>query len=119
MAGCGQQTYPVSLFFKLADGSPLTVGAVFVQHATDPAVSGGGPIEADGRCRPVLRGQSCPGLPAGTYLIAVAGPMVADSDVPSPRLPFALSHTSPTTSNMTVQVGPRSPPETGFTLAVP
>jgi hypothetical protein len=120
-AGCGPGTYPVTLSFRLADGSALADGFAVVEHATDPAILGGGPIGADGQCRPLLRGQSSPGLPEGSYRIGLAGPPVADADEPAPRLAFALRHTNPATSGLTVEVGPQSPPEAVFTLetAVP
>ena len=67
---------------------PLTGGAVVVLDATDPVIVGGGPIGADGTCRPLMRGRSAPGLPAGSYRLGVTGPVSADLDDPSPPLPF-------------------------------
>jgi len=118
-AGCGPQTHPVAVSFTLPDGRPLTAGAVVVQHATDPVVLGGGPIEADGTCRPLLRGTSAPGLPAGTYRLGVTGPVSADLDEPSPPLPFDPVFTNPAASGLTLTVGPGSPEQATFSLAKP
>jgi hypothetical protein len=118
-AGCGQQSYPVALSFTLADGSPLTEGFATVQHTTDPAILGGGPITANGTCRPVLRGQSAPGLPAGTYRVGVTGAESQDFDSPAAPLPFESSYTNPADSGLTVTVGAGSPETTAFSLRLP
>lgn len=118
-AGCGPRVYPVSLSFKLADGSPLTAGFAAVQHDTDPAILGGGPITADGTCRPVLRGQSAPGLPAGTYRVGVAGAAAADFDAPPPPPLFNASYTNPADSGLMFTVGAGSAGQTSFTLEKP
>jgi hypothetical protein len=118
-AGCGPRTHPVAVSFTLPDGRPLTAGAVVVQHATDPVVLGGGPIEADGTCRPLLRGTSAPGLPAGTYRLGVTGQVSADLDEPSPSLPFDPVFTNPAASGLTLTVGPGSPEQATFSLAKP
>lgn len=115
-AGCGQQTHPVTLSFALADGSPLSAGFVSVQHTNDPAILGGGPIAADGTCRPVLRGKSAAGLPAGTYRVGVTAPDSGDFDTPSPPLPFASVYTNPAESGLTFTVGRGSPEQTAFSL---
>lgn len=119
-AGCGGTSYPVTLSFTLADGSPLTEGFASVQHATDPAILGGGPIGADGTCRPVLRGQSAAGLPAGTYNVGVTGDnTTADFDAPPPPPRFDESYTNPASSGLTFTVGPGSPGPTAFSLKKP
>jgi hypothetical protein len=118
-AGCGQRSYPVTLSFALADGSPLTAGFAAVEHDTDPAVLGGGPITADGTCRPVLRGRSAPGLPAGTYRVGVVGATPADFDAPPPPPVFDPSYTSPADSGLTFTVGPGSPAQASFSLKKP
>jgi len=118
-AGCGRQNYPVTLSFALADGSPLTEGFAAVRHPTDPAILGGGPITADGTCRPVLRGQSAPGLPAGTYQVGVTGAQSQDFDSPASPLPFASSYTNPVASGLTFTVGEGSPEATAFSLRPP
>ena len=118
-SGCGTTTHPVSLSFTLADGRPLTAGAVVVLHATDPVMVGGGPIGADGTCRPLLRGRSVPGLPAGSYRLAVTGPALADPDVAPPPLPFDPAFTDPAASGLTLTVGPGSPEQASFSLAKP
>ena len=115
-AGCGPTVHPVTLSFTLADGKPLTAGAAVVHHATDPAVLGGGVIEADGTCRLMLRGRSAPGLPAGTYRVGVSGVAPADIDEPSPPLPFDPIYTNPPASGLTLVVGPGSPGKTAFSL---
>jgi len=115
-AGCGPTVHPVALSFTLADGKPLTAGAVVVQHATEAAIFGGGPIEADGTCRPRLRGRSAPGLPAGTYRVSVSEVASADLDEPSPPLPFDPIYTNPAASGLTLAVGPGSPEKTRFAL---
>jgi hypothetical protein len=94
----------------------LSLGAAVVHHATDPAVLGGGVIEADGTCRPMLRGRSAPGLPAGTYRVGVSGAAPADIDEPSPPLPFEPIYTNPAASGLTLVVGPGSPGKTSFSL---
>jgi hypothetical protein len=118
-AGCGQRTYPVTLSFKLSDGSPLTAGFAAVQHDTAPAILGGGPIGADGTCRPVLRGQSAPGLPAGTYRVGVAGPTPEDFDAPPPPPLFDSSYTNPADSGLTFTVGSGSAEQASFSLNKP
>jgi|GEM_PF-3182363 len=118
-SGCGVTTHPVSLSFTLPDGRPLTGGAVVVQHATDPVMIGGGPIGADGTCRPLLRGRPTPGLPAGSYRLGVTGPASADLDAPSPPLPFDPAFTDPAASGFTLTVGPGSPEQASFSLAKP
>jgi hypothetical protein len=118
-AGCGPTVHPVAVSFTLADSKPLTAGAVVVQHATDPVVLGGGPIEADGICRPLLRGTSVRGLPAGTYRLGVTGPVSANLDEPSPSLPFDPAFTNPAASGLTLTVGPGSPEQATFSLAKP
>ena len=121
-AGCGPTVYPVTLTLTLtltlalADGQPLTAGAVVLLHATDPVVLGGGPIEADGTCRPMLRGRSAPGLPAGTYRVGVSGSAPANLDKPSPPVPFDLIYANPAASGLTLAVGPGSPEKTSFSL---
>jgi hypothetical protein len=119
VAGCGPRTYPVAISFTLGDGRPLTAGAVVVLHATDPVVLGGGPIGADGTCRPLLRGKSVPGLTAGTYRLGVTGSAAADLDEPSPPLPFDPAFTNPAASGLTLTVGPGSPEQATFSLAKP
>jgi hypothetical protein len=116
LAGCGPTVHPVTVSFTLADGKPLTAGAVVVHHATEAAILGGGPIEADGTCRPILRGRSAPGLPAGTYRVGLSGVVPADLDEPSPTLPFDPIYTNPTASGLTLAVGPGSPEKTSFSL---
>lgn len=119
MTGCGQRTYPVTLSFRLADGSPLPTGFASVQHTSDATILGGGPVGADGMCHPSLRGRSTSGLPAGTYRIGVAGVTPSSFDTPPPPLPFDTSYTSPAESGLTVAVGPNTPEQTEFTLAKP
>lgn len=118
-AGCGQQNYPVTLSFKLADGSPLREGFATVQHSTDSAILGGGPIAGDGTCRPMLRGQSTPGLPAGSYRVGVTGAESQDFDSPAAPLPFAVSYTNPVESGLTFTVGAGNPEATAFSLRQP
>ena len=118
-SGCGATTHPVSLSFTLPDGRPLTGGAVVVLDATDPVIVGGGPIGADGTCRPLMRGRSAPGLPAGNYRLGVTGPVSADLDDPSPPLPFDPAFTNPAASGLTLTVGPGSPEQASFSLAKP
>ena len=118
-SGCGAAIHPVSLSFTLPEGRPFTGGAVVVLHATDPVMIGGGPIGADGTCRPLLRGRSAPGLPAGNYRLGVTGPVSADLDDPSPPLPFDPAFTDPAASGLTLTVGPGSPEQATFSLAKP
>jgi hypothetical protein len=115
-AGCGQRTYPVTLSFSLADGSPLTDGFVAVQHTADSAILGGGPIAADGTCRPLLRGQSNPGLPAGTYRLGVTGSVSSDFDAPPPPPLFDSVFMDPSSSGLTFTVGPGAPERPEFSL---
>ena len=114
--GCGNPTYPVTLSFKLADGEPLAAGFVAVQHTTDPAILGGGPIGADGTCRPLLRGRSEPGLPSGTYQVGVTGASTADFDAAPPPLPFDPTYMKPADSGLTFSVGSGGPEQTAFSL---
>ncbi len=118
-AGCSPKTYPVSLSFSLDDGSLITAGAVVVRHATDPAILGGGPIAADGTCRPMLRGRSVPGLPSGTYQIGVVGPTPFNIDEPAEPIAFDASFTNPADSGLTLTVGPGHPDRADFTLTPP
>lgn len=115
-AGCGAKSYPVTLSFTLGDGSPLTEGFASVQHDTDSAILGGGPIAADGTCRPVLRGHSAAGLPPGTYRVAVTGAASADFDAPTPPPRFDASYSSPDSSGLSFTVGPGSPETASFSL---
>lgn len=117
--GCGNPTYPVTLSFKLADGEPLAAGFVAVQHTTDPAILGGGPIAADGTCRPLLRGRAMPGLPAGTYQVGVTGASTADFDAAPPPLPFDPTYMKPADSGLTFTVGASGPNQTAFSLKKP
>jgi len=118
-AGCSEKTYPVSLTFTLADGAPLSTGFVTVQHTSITAILGGGGIAADGSCRPVLRGRSAPGLPAGTYRVGVTAGPVTDFDAPPPPLPFSLDYTNPAGSGLTFTVDPADSAHHTFTLAKP
>lgn len=115
-AGCGVSTHPVTLSFTLADGSPLTEGFAAVQHTSDAKILGGGPIGADGSCRPLLRGRSAPGLPAGTYRVGVTGPSASDFDAPPQSPPFAPRYMNPTESGLSFTVGSGSPENTAFSL---
>lgn len=119
VAGCGQRTFPVTLSFSLADGRPLAGGAVVVKHATDPVILGGGPIGPDGDCRPMLRGRSTPGLPAGTYRIGVTPPESQVMDDPTALALFDWKHMDPSASGLTVEVGPGQSPTRAFSLRKP
>lgn len=117
--GCSQKTYPVSLSFALADGAPLSAGFVTVQHTSVAAILGGGAITADGICQPCLRGQSVPGLPAGTYRLGLTAATAGDFDAPPPPLPFSLDYTNPAGSGLTFTVGPGLPEHHSFSLTKP
>lgn len=117
ITGCGPQTYPVALVFTLEDETVLTAGSVIVCHESDPAIRGGGPIAADGTCRPMLRGRSAPGLIAGTYQLGVSGSAPAIFQDPSEVVwPFDRSYTNPKTSGLTLTVGPGHPDKFDFGL---
>jgi predicted outer membrane repeat protein len=117
--GCSQKSYPVSLSFTLAEGTPLTAGFVTVQHTGDSAILGGGAIAADGTCRPLLRGRSVPGLPPGTYRLAVTAAATAGFDAPPPPLPFSPNYTNPAGSGLSFSVGPGNPDHHTFSLTQP
>jgi hypothetical protein len=115
-AGCNQKIYPVSLSFTVGEGTPLSAGFVTVQHTSVAAILGGGAIAPDGICRPLLRGRSVPGLPAGTYRLGMTAVTTGDFDAPPPPLPFSLDYTNPTGSGLTFTVGPAEPDHHTFSL---
>ena len=107
LTGCGDPVYPVRLAVRLPDGEPAVGCSVIIQREGSPALLGGGRIGADGSCAPFIAGQTAPGLPAGTYRMAVT----ADSGPPTDGggrkpLPFAARFTSVEESGLRIEVGP-------------